>query len=71
MGHDILPSQHVRLSAPEYEISSMETKGVFTERDANFVTERVGHPEHGRFPSYEKAKLIADRIGDNYFPWPV
>jgi hypothetical protein len=47
-----------------WEISSME----FT---APLTVERIGHPERGRFPSYEEAKKHAEGIAENYFPWPV
>ena len=52
----------------EHEISRMESKILG-------VTESVGHPEYGRFASYEEAKQFAEGIGEpydnNYLPWPV
>jgi hypothetical protein len=47
-----------------WQISSMEfTKGI--------IVERVAHPDRGKFPDYDDAKEVAEKIGDNYFPWPV
>lgn len=46
-----------------WQISSMEfTRGI--------IIERVAHPEHGAFLSYEEAAERANSIGENYFPWP-
>jgi hypothetical protein len=52
-----------------YEISSMEHTG--SSYMSPGVVERLEHPEHGRFLSYEEAEKFADRIGDNYFAWPA